>query len=127
MYRDGVSDGQFQEVLNKELPSIKSALEMHGYPDVKVAIVICMKRHHTRLVYQEGGSFINPCPGLCVDSSGGNKSIVSAAVNEFYLNSHTAILGTSRPCRYVLIHDEIGFKISELELLSYWSTFLYCR
>jgi eukaryotic translation initiation factor 2C len=26
-----------------------------------------------------------------------------------------------------LIHDEIGFKISEVELLTYWTTYLYVR
>ena len=67
------------------------------------------------------------CPGVVVDSRGGHRSIVSGNFNEFYLNSHAAILGTAKPCRYVLIHDEIGFKLSEIELLTYWTTYLYCR
>lgn len=114
-------------------------------------------------MYSEDGALINPCPGLVVDSTGGSKSIVSGLYNEFYLNSHAAILGssllspyffsppvfyfflclsvlciflivcllfiagTSKPCRYIVIHDEIGFKLSEIELLSYWTTYLYCR
>ena len=35
--------------------------------------------------------------------------------------------GTAKPCKYALIFDEIGFKLSELELLTYWTTYLYAR
>lgn len=130
VYRDGVADGQFQIVIDKELPLIKGALELMGYPEgsVKVAIVVCQKGHHTRIVYEGAdGGYINPCPGLVVDAHLSEKSIASARYNEFYLNSHAAIQGTAKPCKYTLIYDEIGFKLSELELLTYWSTYLYCR
>lgn len=117
VYRDGVADGQFEQVLQNELPSIKGALELMGYPEgaIKIAIVICQKGHHTRLVYEETmdgkTGVINPCPGLVVDA-GGENSIASARFNEFYLNSHAAIQGTAKPCKYSLIYDEIGFKVS---------------
>jgi eukaryotic translation initiation factor 2C len=134
IYRDGVGDSQFDTVLKTELPQVKDALAFMGYLDdaVKVSIIICQKGHHTRLVYEEkvpGGKSvpINPCPGLVVDASGGANSIVNAVINEFYLNSHVAIQGTAKPCKYALIYDEIGFKVSELELLTYWTTYLYCR
>lgn len=132
VYRDGVSDGQFQKVLTDELPFIHGALELSGVPvgGVKVSIVVCQKRHHTRLFYKDqagGGEFINPCPGLVLDSRGRDSAITSATLNEFYLNSHTAIQGTAKPCKYALIYDEVGFKLSELELLTYWTTYLYAR
>jgi hypothetical protein len=112
VYRDGVADGQFEEVLEKELPPMKSALQLMGYLDaVKIAIVICQKGHHTRLVFEDNDAYINPCPGLVVDATGGTNSIVSAKYNEFYLNSHSAIQGTAKPCKYALIYDEIGFKV----------------
>ena len=135
VYRDGVGDGQFEDVINRELPPIKTAIALLGYheEDVKIAIVICQKGHHTRLVYEEAGqpgqapSYINPCPGLVVDANGEETSIASGRYNEFYLNSHIAIQGTSKPCKYALVYDEIGFKMAELELLTYWSCYLYCR
>lgn len=134
VYRDGVSEGQYDQVLQQELPRIHGALERCGFipnGQVKVTIVVCQKRHHTRLVYEERSgreaSYINPCPGLVVDARGRDRSIVSGALNEFYLNSHTAIQGTSKPCKYTLIYDEIGFRVSELELLTYWTTYLYAR
>lgn len=128
VYRDGVGDGQFAEVLSKEVESIRQALAEHGDISCKIVVLICQKRHHTRLVYEEKPDvFMNCCPGLCVDATGKERSIVSAVHNEFYLNSHTAIQGTAKSCKYTLILDEIGMKIAELELLTYWSCYLYTR
>jgi hypothetical protein len=28
--------------------------------------------------------------------------------------------GTAKPCKYTLVYDEVGFKVRELELLTYW-------
>jgi eukaryotic translation initiation factor 2C len=135
VYRDGVGEGQFDQVTTTELSAIRGAVELMGFtPEtVKISIVICQKGHHTRFVYEEmqagekTPTFINPCPGLCIDAAGGENSIASARLNEFYLNSHAAIQGTAKPCKYTLVHDEVGFKICELELLTYWLTYVYCR
>jgi eukaryotic translation initiation factor 2C len=62
-----------------------------------------------------------------IDANSGTNSIVSGRYVEFYLNSHIAIQGTAKPCKYALVYDEIGFKLSELELLTYWSCYLYAR
>ena len=133
VYRDGVGEGQFTQVTTIELNAIRGAVQLMGYTAeaVKIVIVICQKSHHTRFVYEEptpgGRTYINPCPGLCIDASGGVNSIASARLNEFYLNSHAAIQGTAKPCKYTLVHDELGFKTCELELLTYWLTYTYCR
>jgi hypothetical protein len=137
VYRDGVSENQFETVLEKELAAYKDALAQRGYDEnsVQIAIVMCQKRHQTRLVYQmnENREYINPCVGLCVDgssfynmkpediakASGGDSvgCINTPGLNEFYLNSHAAVLGTSKPCKYVLIYDEIGLKVSVILLV----------
>jgi len=134
VYRDGVGDGQFEQVVNREIPAIKGAMMLLGYPDnaCKIAMIICQKGHHTRLFYEESvtdgkPNYINPCPGLVVDSTGGQDSITSAKYNEFYLNSHAAIQGTAKPCKYALVYDSIGLKLAELQLLTYWSCYLYSR
>jgi eukaryotic translation initiation factor 2C len=126
VYRDGVSEGQYDQVLQHELPQIHTAIELQGYAveAVRVVIVVCTKGHRTRLVCSDnaGSGYVNPCPGLVVDSH-----ITSDSLNEFYLNSHAAIQGTAKPCRYTLLYDELGFKMSELQLLTYWTTYLYAR
>jgi eukaryotic translation initiation factor 2C len=126
VYRDGVSEGQYDQVLQHELPQIHTAIELQGFAAdaVRVVIVVCTKGHRTRLVCSDnaGSGYVNPCPGLVVDSH-----ITSDSLNEFYLNSHAAIQGTAKPCRYTLLYDELGFKMSELQLLTYWTTYLYAR
>lgn len=140
IYRDGLADNQFKEVLGKELTSIKDALSNRGISSdyTQVAVIMCQKRHSARFVYQNAGGeldrynpsapveYTNPCVGLCVDgrsfqeNGDPNTNNLSDSVgcintpnmNEFYLNSHAAVLGTSKPCKYTLIYDEIGFKVS---------------
>ena len=98
----------------------RTALMLHGFEDnaVPISVVICTKMHHTRLVYEKDGEYQNPCVGLCVDgttsvsaSGAALESISTPRYNEFYLNSHLAVLGTSKPCKYSLVYDEIGFKV----------------
>lgn len=128
-FRDGVADGQFEAVRNVEVAAIHSAFEHMGYErdSVKIAFIVCQKGHNTRLFYQDdNGEMINPCPGLLIDGNS-QQSMTSATMNDFYLNSHVAIQGTCKPCKYTLLYDEIGMKMSEIELLSYWTTYLYCR
>ena len=129
IYRDGVSDGQFQEVISTEVEAIKTALALSGYQEeaCKIVFIVYQKGHHTRLVYEKSGAeHINVCPGVLVDSHGDN-SIVSSRYNEFYLNSHVAIQGTAKPCKYTLLYDSIGLKMSEIQLMTYWLTYLYAR
>jgi len=132
LYRDGVSDGQFDQVIRLEIPAIKGALLVLGHDPakVKIAAVVCQKRHNTKLAFEEvtpnGVEFINSCPGLVVDGSS-PQSVCSPHINEFFLNSHVAIQGTAKPSKYALIYDEVGLKMAELELMTYWLTYLYCR
>ena len=96
---------------------------------IKIAVVICQKRHHTRLVYEnkDDESYMNLCPGIVVDSRGQENSITSASNIEFYLNSHVGIQGTCKASKYSLIYDTIGLSLSDIELITYWSTYLYGR
>lgn len=130
VFRDGVSQGQFQAVLDIELQAIKGAFELLGFEEshCKIAFVVCQKRHNTRFFHATPDGAINVCPGLVVDGCGTDRgSITSATLNDFYLNSHVAIQGTCKSTKYSLLHDEIAITTSELELLAYWSTYLYCR
>jgi eukaryotic translation initiation factor 2C len=131
VYRDGVGEGMFADVVAKEVVAMKKAVTLLGYMDdsVKFSVIVCQKRHHSRFVMEDtssGGGYLNPCPGLVTDGRVA-ESITSPAFLEFYLNSHVAIQGTCKPCRYTVLYDEIGLKLSEIELMTYWTTYLYSR
>ena len=125
IYRDGVSESQFESVVKTEIGAIHEAIESFGFNSeyTKVTMIICQKRHHTRFYYHDKPSYgsnepliTNACPGICVDMTGDRNSIVSQHNGEFYITSHSPIQGTSKPCKYIVVYDEIGFKVSVLFL-----------
>lgn len=111
IYRDGVSEGQYQSVLDEELPQIRAACkevypvadQKKGLPRLTIAVV--GKRHHTRFY---------PTAAADADNSGNTKSgtVVDRGVTEarnwdFFLQAHTALQGTARPGHYYVVLDEI--------------------
>lgn len=111
IYRDGVSEGQYQSVLDEELPQIRAvckevypaADQKKGLPRLTIAVV--GKRHHTRFY---------PTAAADADNSGNTKSgtVVDRGVTEarnwdFFLQAHTALQGTARPGHYYVVLDEI--------------------
>ena len=133
VFRDGLSEGQFSKALETEINLIRGAVTSNGGDGnlLKITVLACSKRHQSRFAYNYGtvdrAEYTNPCPGVCIDASDEAHSVVSDALHEFYLNSHVAIQGTAKSTKYTLLYDQIGFKMAEIELLTYWTTYLYCR
>jgi eukaryotic translation initiation factor 2C len=111
LYRDGVSEGQYQQVLDLELPMIRNACRQvypatetkQGVP--KVSIIICGKRHHTRFypcAETDADRSSNCQPGTVVD-----RGVTEARFWDFFAQPHACLQGTARPCHYVVILDEI--------------------
>uniref|UniRef100_A0A1J3CP72 Protein argonaute 1 n=1 Tax=Noccaea caerulescens TaxID=107243 RepID=A0A1J3CP72_NOCCA len=128
-YRDGVSEGQFYQVLLYELDAIRKAcasLEAGYQPPV--TFVVVQKRHHTRLfannhndrhsVDRSG----NILPGTVVDSK-----ICHPTEFDFYLCSHAGIQGTSRPAHYHVLWDENNFTADGLQSLTNNLCYTYAR
>ncbi|XP_066333042.1 protein argonaute 1C-like [Miscanthus floridulus] len=128
-YRDGVSEGQFYQVLLYELNAIRRAcasLEANYQP--KVTFVVVQKRHHTRLFahnHNDKNSIDrsgNILPGTVVDSK-----ICHPTEFDFYLCSHAGIKGTSRPAHYHVLWDENNFSADELQTLTNNLCYTYAR
>ena len=111
IYRDGVSESQYQSVLDQELPALRKATEAvfpatdtkNNIP--KLAIVIVGKRHHTRFYVTskaDADRSGNPQSGTVVD-----RGVTEAANWDFFLQAHSAVQGTARPAHYYVIHDEV--------------------
>jgi nitrite reductase/ring-hydroxylating ferredoxin subunit len=58
------------QVLDQELSQVKHAVESvcaeegiisDGY--IRLAVIVCQKRHSSRFFFNDGSSIINPCPG----------------------------------------------------------------
>ncbi|KJZ69220.1 hypothetical protein HIM_11383 [Hirsutella minnesotensis 3608] len=134
IFRDGVSEGQFVQVLEQELPSIREACRLK-YPaksgGPRLTIVVSVKRHQTRFFptsvdsMSESGNVKN---GTVVD-----RGVTQARYWDFYLTAHHALKGTARPAHYTVILDEIfrsKFKANaanEIERLTHELCYLYGR
>lgn len=126
-YRDGVSEGQFRQVLSHELKAIREAcikLEVGYQPGI--TFIVVQKRHHTRLFCQDGqdkcGQSGNVPPGTTVDTG-----ITHPTEFDFYLCSHAGIQGTSRPSHYHVLWDDNNFKADEIQSLTYQLCHTYVR
>ncbi|XP_019192368.1 PREDICTED: protein argonaute PNH1-like [Ipomoea nil] len=128
-YRDGVSDGQFYQVLLYELDAIRKACASlePGYQPL-VTFIVVQKRHHTRLFANNHNDRNhmdrsgNVLPGTVVDSK-----ICHPTEFDFYLCSHAGIQGTSRPAHYHVLWDENNFTADEIQSLTNNLCYTYAR
>ena len=142
VYRDGVSETQYEKTINKELEGMRQACketytvdqQKQGLP--RFSVIIVGKRHHTRFYVTEEkntqGRLKNTKPGTVVD-----RGVTEAHNWDFFLQPHAAIQGTARPAHYFVICDEI-FRDKELnpteekpadmlERLTHEMSYLYVR
>lgn len=125
-YRDGVSEGQFASALQYELPAIRKACSEVISSIPRISFVVVQKRHHTRFKpAKEGegvGKMQNIPPGTVVDTV-----VTHPRERDFFLCSHFGIQGTSRPARYVVLHDESRLELVTWQKLSYQLCHTYAR
>ncbi|XP_078436609.1 protein argonaute MEL1-like [Wolffia australiana] len=125
-YRDGVSEGQFNEVLLYEVDAIRKAcatLEENYFP--RVTFIVVQKRHHTRLFpldNKDADRSGNVLPGTVVDTG-----ICHPTQFDFYLCSHAGIQGTSRPTHYHVLYDENNFSADNIQSLTNKLCYTYAR
>eukprot|EP00898_Chlorokybus_atmophyticus_P002692 jgi/Chlat1/3423/Chrsp23S03751 len=125
-YRDGVSEGQFKEVLYHELTQIRQACQAieDGYMPY-ITFIVVQKRNHTRLFAKDQRDTTrsgNVMPGTCVDTK-----ICSPWEHDFYLVAHEGIQGTSRVTHYYVLHDDNRFTPDGIQGLTNSLCYTYAR
>ncbi|KAJ7964879.1 Protein argonaute like [Quillaja saponaria] len=121
IFRDGVSESQFNQVLNIELDQIIEGckfLDEKWSP--KFVVIVAQKNHHTK--FFQPGSPDNVPPGTIID----NK-ICHPRNNDFYLCAHAGMIGTTRPTHYHVLLDEVGFSADDLQELVHSLSYVYQR
>ncbi|GFP87540.1 protein argonaute 5 [Phtheirospermum japonicum] len=116
-YRDGVGDGLFSQVLLHELDVIRKACKSLSETYLpRITFLVVQNRHHTRLFPADPHNHNNGniSPGTVVDSQ-----ICHPSEFDFYLCSHAAVRGTSRPIHYHVLFDENNFSVVNLQMLTY--------
>ncbi|KAL4281556.1 hypothetical protein GQ457_03G044040 [Hibiscus cannabinus] len=121
IFRDGVSESQFNQVLNKELDQVIEACKfLDDSWDPKYVVIVAQKNHHTKFFQQ--GSPDNVQPGTVID----NK-VCHPKNNDFYLCAHAGMIGTTRPTHYHILLDQIGFSADDLQELVHSLSYVYQR
>ncbi|CAJ1978435.1 unnamed protein product [Sphenostylis stenocarpa] len=119
IFRDGVSESQFKQVLTVELNQIIKAYQRLGEGNVpKFTVIVAQKNHHTRLFQADG--LANVPPGTVVDTT-----ITHRSNYDFYMCAHAGMIGTSRPVHYHVLLDEIGFSADDLQNLIHSLSYVY--
>ncbi|XP_046856736.1 protein argonaute-2-like isoform X2 [Xenia sp. Carnegie-2017] len=126
-YRDGVSRGQFQDVLIKELSAIQRAcLELQAGWTPAITFIVVQKRHHAKFFAtdpkDQKGKSRNIPAGTVVDTQ-----ICHPYEFNFYLCSHAGIQGTSKPALYHVLYDDSNFTSDDLQILTNQLCYTYVR
>lgn len=128
-YRDGVSEGQFSEILTIELNAIQSAIaSMNPGNRVKVGVtfIVVQKRHHARFFPTQNtpteGKNNNLPPGTIVD-----KQITAPNQYQFFLISHQAVQGVAKPTKYCVLYDDANSNPDQLQAVTYALCHLFAR
>ncbi|KOS19838.1 Protein argonaute 1B [Escovopsis weberi] len=133
IFRDGVSEGQFSQVIDIELLSIREACKRKCPPSQqpRLTIVVSVKRHHTRF-YPQKPEDMSPS-GNIKNGTVVDRGITQARYWDFFLAAHDALQGTTRPAHYTVLLDEIfrarygAEAANELERLTHELCYMYGR
>ncbi|KAL8771701.1 MAG: hypothetical protein Q9209_002892 [Squamulea sp. 1 TL-2023] len=129
-FRDGVSEGQFLNVIKYEVADIKEIWNEMVTPkagekphEVKFTVVVAEKRHHIRFFPGKAGDENqNPLPGTIVD-----RDVTHPFENDIYLCSHKALKGTARPTHYHMLLDEANVPVDAFQKMLYEHSYQYMR
>ncbi|CAK5279472.1 unnamed protein product [Mycena citricolor] len=136
-YRDGVSEAEMDTVKSFEIAAVKAACkelwEERGFnpKDLpQLTFIVVVKRHHVIFVPKPNSDAVldrktgNCVAGLVVDRL---RSPFSGG-RDFFLQSHGAIQGTSRPGHYTVLEDEcFGYNMPFLQQLSFELCHVYAK
>ncbi|KRY41389.1 putative protein tag-76 [Trichinella spiralis] len=127
VYRDGVSEGQFMQVLEEELSALRRACRSvaTNYRPL-ITFIVVQKRHHARFFCCDEaaarGRGKNIPAGTVID-----RVVTSPDEHDFFLCSHHGIQGTSRPTRYHVLFDESNMDANAMQSITYYLCHLYGR
>ncbi|KAI6043075.1 Piwi domain-containing protein [Pisolithus marmoratus] len=132
LFRDGLSEGEYAQAAVREIQAIKDAIDTLwmernvNRPKPLLTYIVVGKKHHVRFFpkSQNDGDKSGNCPaGFVAD-----KGIGNPMAQDFYLQSHGGLLGTSRPSHYIILEDEnFGRRLDVLQNLSFCLCHAYAR
>ncbi|GFZ47745.1 hypothetical protein JCM24511_05492 [Saitozyma sp. JCM 24511] len=146
VFRDGVSEGQYAQVVNEELAAIhRAAHRVDPKYKPKVTFTICGKRASDLTWVSVVDSADDYISIICDSSpelprirmarpaiSFQVRTVVDTGVTDpylfdFYLQAHGALQGTARPTHYVVVSDDNKFTADKMQALCNAMSYTYFR
>ncbi|KAL7418033.1 Piwi domain-containing protein [Mrakia frigida] len=129
-FRDGLSEGELERALDLEVDYVKKACrsisEEHGfYYNPPLTFIVCGKSHRIRFFGAEKNDLDrngNLPPGTIV-----SNQIVAPLLWDFYLQSHSGLIGTARPLHLTVLFDENKFTADDLQQCCHSLAFSFAR
>jgi len=130
-FRDGLSEGEFDDVARSELQTLRDTLDrvwlanQNPNKRPKILYLVAIKRHHVRFFPQPGGRADrsgNVPSGFVAD-----RQVTGPRCTDWFLQSHGGLKGTSRPTHYEVIANDMGLGMENIQTLVFELCHNYAR
>ncbi|EFO86919.1 hypothetical protein CRE_09729 [Caenorhabditis remanei] len=129
VYRDGLSEGDFQRTLYEERLAIENAcISFDPAYQPSITYIVVTKRHHTRFFLKDESEGIeeqgfNVRPGTLVEDT-----VTTTNYYDFYLTTQVGQMGLARPTHYyVLWNTWHGCLPTFWPTVTHALTYMFCR
>lgn len=124
VYRDGVGDGQLENIRQAEVEQYLKAFEQLGDDYMpKLTVTVVTKRIPQRFFLRRGPKeYVNPPPGTVVDTT---VTKHDSAMYDYFIVSQSTNQGTVSPTHYNIIYDTSNWNMDRHQMLAYKLCHLY--
>ncbi|KAK5082233.1 hypothetical protein LTR05_007377 [Lithohypha guttulata] len=132
VYRDGLSESQFENCKNGEIQKMRSALyreaQTSGVECPKILVICTVKRHHVRFLAKDSRSDVSDRNQNAKSGTAIFGDVTRGDGHDFFLMSQNVIQGTGRPTHYVVLRNEIpNISIEDIAQATYDLCFMWAR
>ncbi|KAK7049286.1 hypothetical protein VNI00_005887 [Paramarasmius palmivorus] len=124
-FRDGLSEGEYEGVAQQEIRALRDIWESHK-AHVDLTYVVVGKRHHVAF-FPDPDTNAHDGKGNAMAGFVADRDLCSPLAADFYLQSHAAILGTSRSSHYIVMLDQCDLRRDRLEELAFSLCHVYAK
>jgi len=126
MYRDGVGEGGFDEVMTREVRAIQRACSkiQQGFKPV-ITFLLVQKRHHVRFFAEQDRDCDKD--GRLLAGTVFDSGVTSPHDFDFFLCSHAGLKGTSKATHYHVLYDEAKLDSDKMLALTFALCHVYAR
>ncbi|CAO4378157.1 unnamed protein product [Caenorhabditis nigoni] len=127
IYRDGLSEGDFQRTLYEEKTAVETACKEFPGIETTLTYIVVTKRHHTRFFLKDEQQGLeqqgfNVRPGTLVEDT-----VTTTDYYDFFLTTQVGQVGLARPTHYYVLLNDWKVAPTFWPTITHALTYLFCR